>query len=693
MVTIDSDTIKQHGSKSSLVLGASGEQGSHVIRGLVESGFDVYCASRNLHLINDLSSRGYNNKLKMIEVNLDDECSVRNALVTTGADSIFLVTTTDISYPTETTYSLKTRSFMEAEDLEYGTIRRFFDILVDVYKEDRIPRHIIFSTQDNVKAINDTDDKIFINPLDDGSVVPHFTGKGRAADYAVKLLKEIPDLSITLLTLPFSHSNFLASTIPLPNEARNQWTMNACFGDAAIDMFSVSDLQYVVPALFQNKILYDGFNVRVSAERINMSEVACIFTELFGKDVIYNPLTFEEMTELDIPGAQVFSQMCQYLINPCSYNNIDVTETIMSPRKPQVFNDWLVTHSDHEAFERVGLSCDDVDNKITCITIFDATAMQGMSVIQSLLSSNRGNFTIRAAVSNTTDYRAQALHLLDPSKISIIHGEKSDYSFCLEAVSGADGVFLVTSFDNATSDLTLEELHTRNVIDACQESHTVKHLILSTFENIEDLNNELQVDNCNTSSDFDAKVRAAVYARSKSISCTYILVPIYSEEIFKMTMPDVLIDSNTGEARHIFSLPQGEESTRISCLNGEDLGGAVVRIFQSYELYAGHEIALISDTISINEAQEIIEQIFFTDDKGAGEKLERKMIVKDDWIKSKSHCKDLGRIFDYVSKSDIVKKRRALAKTMELIPDSRPLKRWLEQNRENVAFRSILGLR
>jgi hypothetical protein len=262
-------------------------------------------------------------------------------------------------------------------------------------------------------------------------------------------------------------------------------------------------------------------------------------------------------------------------------------------------------------------------------------------------------------------------------------------------VYGAHGVFLVTSFDNFTSDPIVEEHHARNVIDASQECHTVKHLILSTFEDIDDLNEELKNEDGKITSDFDAKVRAAAYARSKSISSTYLLVPVYSEEIFKMTLPELLIDSNTGEENRFFSVPEGDESTRISCLNGQDLGAAVVRIFQSYELYAGHEIALISDIISVTEAQEIIEQVFFTEEesKGQGGKLDRVTMVKDDWLKSKSHVKDLGRIFQFVSKSDVVKHRRALAKTMELVPDARPLKRWLEQNRENVQFRSMLGLR
>ena len=59
-----------------------------------------------------------------IVVNLDDEASIKNGLVETGAGSIYLVTTTDFLYPTDTTYDLKSRSFKEAEDLEYEAIRR-----------------------------------------------------------------------------------------------------------------------------------------------------------------------------------------------------------------------------------------------------------------------------------------------------------------------------------------------------------------------------------------------------------------------------------------------------------------------------------------------------------------------------------------------------------------------------------------
>jgi hypothetical protein len=129
----------------------------------------------------------------------------------------------------------------------------------------------------------DQADSLDIEPLDDGSIVPHYSGKGRAGTYALQLLESTPELSVTLLTLPFLHSNFLASAIPLPNEGQTQWTISACLGDAAIDMFSVSDLAHIVPKVLENRELYDGYNVKLSAEKIGMDEVAECFADLFGK--------------------------------------------------------------------------------------------------------------------------------------------------------------------------------------------------------------------------------------------------------------------------------------------------------------------------------------------------------------------------------------------------------------------------
>jgi len=125
------------------------------------------------------------------------------------------------------------------------------NVIVKVYNRDHLSRHVVFSTLDNVKRIcsessGDGGDP-WIEPLEDGSICPHFTAKGRAGEYAMKLLENVDGLTLTLLTLPFLHSNFLGFVTPLPNEGGTQWAINACFGeDSAIDMLSVSDLSHIV---------------------------------------------------------------------------------------------------------------------------------------------------------------------------------------------------------------------------------------------------------------------------------------------------------------------------------------------------------------------------------------------------------------------------------------------------------------
>ena len=89
----------------------------------------------------------------------------------------------------------------------------------------------------------------------------------------------------------------------------------------------------------------------------------------------------------------------------------------------------------------------------------------------------------------------------------------------------------------------------------------------------------------------------------------------------------------------------------------------------------------------------MIKDVFYTD--GDEAKAEMKdTTTKDQWVEKKqTFAKDLGSMFDFYSKSDAVKNRRSIAKTMELVPDAKPLKQWLEQNRDNVESRAMLGLR
>ena len=101
----------------------------------------------------------------------------------------------------------------------------------------------------------------------------------------------------------------------------------------------------------------------------------------------------------------------------------------------------------------------------------------------------------------------------------------------------------------------------------------------------------------------------------------------------------------------------------------------------------------MTDVLSFEEATKIINQVFF------GSISSRPQDTFADISKSHSDyrfdivAKDLGQMFRCYSKTDAVKHRDSIAKTLELVPDAKPFKRWLEENRDNAEFREILGLR
>jgi hypothetical protein len=241
--------IKKMNQKAALVFGASGEQGRAVLGGFVDAGFSpVYGFSSDPDTIND---QYLSDALQciLLEGKISNPTDVRKALETTKAQAIFLTTTYEMPVSQEAT------GYQAAQDEEYEAIVQWFQTLLEVHKEDKIPRTVIFSTRDNVQELARqkfelTGNDDWIEPLDDGSIVPHYSAKGRGGDEALRMLKDenSPSLKLVLLTLPFFYSNFLAFFCPLPNEGRTAWELSGCFGDGEtkIDMMSVSDLGTLV---------------------------------------------------------------------------------------------------------------------------------------------------------------------------------------------------------------------------------------------------------------------------------------------------------------------------------------------------------------------------------------------------------------------------------------------------------------
>lgn len=727
---------------------------------------------------NNIASGSVAKHVTIIEADLNNVACLRQTFHRTRATDIFLVTTTDV--PTE---GAAMGSFHESEELECASIKSFFDVLVEIHEGNNMEmeRHVVFSTLDNVRGLVEwlqkhksrassssaADDLSNMKPLDDGAMCPNYSGKARGGEYALSLIHGIadpwktpphttttseslkspwvnpaaptqsiiPGLTVTLITLPFLHTNFALSAAPLPatNDGRTtQWSISACLGDPShpLDMFSVSDLRYIVPTLFQQYKKYQGQTIKLSGEKITMDKVAYQFAELFGKDVVYSPLTLKEMSSLDIPEASAFAQMCRYLASPFADHDLEETKAIMSlcGKEPQTFQDWLLSHSDKDAFEKVGLTLDGewqpfclkkydcfaanlifflnkpLASPIQCVTVFNATSMQGKSVIKGLLADTRKQYMIRACISGdvTQDdsqqsQAAKQLQSLEPDHIAIHYANLDDVDSCTRALQGSEGAFVVADFHHCHTQLPKdlereqqEERHARVVIDACALSGSVNHLVLSTMEPADDVGNELK-ESVDSKPLLDIKARMAAYGRAKHISMTYVIMPVYSEHFFRALADKI----RNGKESDYKKDSMDDESTdeKVVCMSTEELGIAVANIFDSYEVYAGHEIGLVADILTLEKATEIVEQVFFESpssglgpiQEGSDEKISK---LHSDY-RLDIVAKDLGQMFRCYSKTDYVKQRAIL----ELVPDAKPFKGWLEANRDNTEFREMLGLR
>lgn len=155
-----------------------------------------------------------------------------------------------------------------------------------------------------------------------------------------------------------------------------------------------------------------------------------------------------------------------------------------------------------------------------------------------------------------------------------------------------------------------------------------------------------------------------------------------------------------------------DQKVAVFCL--EELGPAVANIFDSYECYSGHEIGLVSDFVTVTDVKAILEDVFSNTtididivegaDKGSVDSVDR--MKKEEQQQppqpplhnttitpNGTYAKDLGQLFASLGHVDAVRLRHSVARTFQLVPNAKNLRRWVEQNQDNPEFREKLGLR
>lgn len=172
-------------------------------------------------------------------------------------------------------------------------------------------------------------------------------------------------------------------------------------------------------------------------------------------------------------------------------------------------------------------------------------------------------------------------------------------------------------------------------------------------------------------------------------------MPYYAEKIIELLATETHVNEDTGEEELVMLVP--DEELKLMTMSVEELGPAVANIFDSYQLYAGREIGLVTDYVTISEAVEVVIDTMCREEDSAGNVVMRKVKMKETkvekGIKNRGTVtKDLGQMFSYYARSDAVKKRRSVAETLQLLPDARPMRQWLEDNKNNQSMRQKLGI-
>jgi hypothetical protein len=185
-------------TKPALVFGASGAQGRAVIEGFVDAGYSpVYGFTSNSNAI-DYADQYLSDALGciLLQGDLSNPKDVEQALRSTKAQAIFIVTTTDLA-------NIADSGMVGAMEEEYNVIVQWFVSLKKVHAQDQLPRTVVLSVRDNVQELCRNQYPDWIAPLDDGSIVPHYSGTLFKLYVLVLVLVCIVEVVYVLTTLDF----------------------------------------------------------------------------------------------------------------------------------------------------------------------------------------------------------------------------------------------------------------------------------------------------------------------------------------------------------------------------------------------------------------------------------------------------------------------------------------------------------
>jgi uncharacterized protein YbjT (DUF2867 family) len=265
------------------VIGATGQQGGGLARAILDDpdgGFAVRAVTRNADspAAKELAALG----AEVVTASVDDEASLRAALE--GAYGAYFVT-----------------AFWEYNDVarEHAQARAMANASKAAGLE-----HVIWSTlPDTRNHIPLHDDRI---PTLHAYKVPHFDGKAEADEFFREAGVPTTNLSTT-----FYFDSFADFFRPTRGED-GKLALYLPMGDRRLAGIASEDIGRTAYAILQRGTELVGQTISISGENLTGAEYAARFSEELGEEVVYRPVSVDDVRAQDNPGADDLANMFFY---------------------------------------------------------------------------------------------------------------------------------------------------------------------------------------------------------------------------------------------------------------------------------------------------------------------------------------------------------------------------------------------
>ncbi len=282
------------------VFGATGKQGSSVVRALSQNGeFHVKAVTRNpdSDKAKPLSSLA---NVTVHKADLNDPSSVDQVL--NGCQAAFLVT--------DVAFNADSKETQQGIDLINSAIKNKVN-------------HVVFSGLEHVKPVI-------------GKACVHFDNKAAIEDYGLAHGNEI---IFTSVRMPGYFENFFDGS--LYKAAPNTILITSPLGKSPSFFMSVDDIGECVRSVLKNPNEYKNKIVGLASEHLNTDEMLKIFNKHLSPLQFKNAnFTLEKFRSLGFPGAEELAVMFEFIQTGKFERDIELTKKL----NPNVlsFNDWVI---------------------------------------------------------------------------------------------------------------------------------------------------------------------------------------------------------------------------------------------------------------------------------------------------------------------------------------------------------------